>query len=266
MVKELTKYLKKWEDAINFLLEKTPRAYTSGTFHKLRVEIKKIHAFFELINFCSKDFKRKKTFKPFKLIFGQAGKVREIQVEEAMLKEYFLNDLLKNYKDSLKKLRLKEQEDFFWIVTKKFDARLKKTYREIVPFLKKMDKKKVKSYMEKKRKKIEKLLNQNTLQTPEVHELRKRLKKFHYCWKILNLEKQNKPLPKKDVLPELLGKWHDCQVIIRHLKKVMDTVGINPKEVSQLEKIKTKISSDSQLLFKKIHASIPASEFFVMST
>ena len=39
------------------------------------VEIKKLNALFELINFCDKDFKRKKTFKPIKEIFQQAGAV-----------------------------------------------------------------------------------------------------------------------------------------------------------------------------------------------
>ena len=93
-MKAPTKYLKKREDAINFLLEKPTRAYTIDTFHKLRVEINKLNAFFELINFYSKDFKRKKTFKPFKLIFRQAGKVRELQVEEAILRKYFLNNFI----------------------------------------------------------------------------------------------------------------------------------------------------------------------------
>ena len=263
-MKALTKYLKKREAAINFLLEKPTRAYTPDTFHKLRVEINKLNAFFELINFYSKDFKRKKTFKPFKLIFRQAGKVRELQVEEAMLRKYFLNDLLKDYRDSLKKLRLKEKEDFFSIANEKFAARLKKAYREIVPFLAKADKKTVNSYMEKKRKKIEKILSQNTLQMPQAHILRKQLKKFHYNRKSLNLEKQNMPHPKKDILPELLGKWHDFQIIIRHLKKAMDTVGINPTEVSQLEIIKAEFSSDSELLFNKIRVAIPISEFFTI--
>ena len=80
------------------------------------------------------------------------------------------------------------------------------------------------------------------------------------------MEKQNKPLPKKDDLLELLGNWHYLQVIIRNLKKAIDTGGINPKEVSQLKKIKAKFSSDSELLFNKIKVVIPTSEFFVMST
>ena len=45
---------------MNFLLKKSTRAYTPTTLHKLRVEIKKLNSFFELIHFCSKDFKWKK--------------------------------------------------------------------------------------------------------------------------------------------------------------------------------------------------------------
>lgn len=260
-MKALTKYFKNRKVTINFLLEKPARAYTPATFHKLHVEIKKLNAFFKLLKFCSKDFKRKKVFKPFKLIFRHAGMVRELQVEETMLEKYFINNLLKEYKNSLKEFHLKERKDFFSILNKTFVARLKKKYGEIVPFLKKMDRRKVNIYLKKHRNKIKKLLRQDTLKTSQVHTLRKRLKKFNYNLKSLNLEKQHKLPPKKDVLPEFLGKWHDCQVIIRHLKEAMDTVKVNPKEISQLKKIKAKIFSDSQLLFKKINAAIRVSEF-----
>ena len=255
------KYLKNRRDAINSLLEKPKRLYTPATFHKLRVELKKLDAFFDLIKFSSKDFKRKKTFKPFKLIFNHAGKVRELQVEEAMLKKYFLNNLLTGYSNSLKKLRLQEQKDYFSIANKKLVSELKKKYRVIVPFVAQMDKKKVKNYMKKKKNKIEKLLSQDTLETPQVHALRKRLKKFNYNKKSLDLDKQKKSLPNKDVLPELMGKWHDCQVVIKHLKKSMNTTGINPKEVTQCETVKANISSDSQDLFNKIKADIHTSNF-----
>lgn len=260
-MKALTEYFKKRKKAINFLLAKPKRLYSPATFHKLRVELKKLDAFFDLIKFCSKDFKQKQTFKPFKLIFNHAGKVRELQVEELILKKYFLNNLLTAYRNSLKKLRLQEQKDYFSIANRKLTSELNKSYDKIVPFLAQMDKKKVKSYMKKKKNKIEKLLSQGTLQTPQVHALRKRLKKFNYIRKSLNLDKQEKSLRSKDVLPELMGKWHDCQVVIKHLKKSMDTIGINPKEVTQSEIIKTKLSSDSKALFSKINAAIHVSNF-----
>ena len=255
------KYLKNRRDAINSLLEKPKRLYTPATFHKLRVELKKLDAFFDLIKFCSRGFKHKKTVKPFKLIFNHAGKVRELQVEEAMLKKYFLDNLLTEYSDSLKKLRLQEQKDYFSIANKKLASELKKKYREILPFVAQMDKKKVKNYMKKKKNKIEKLLSQGTLETQQAHALRKRLKKFNYNRRSLNLGKQEKSLSNKDVLPELLGEWHDCQVVIKHLNKSMNTIGINSKEGTQCETVKANISSDSQELFKKINAAIHTSNF-----
>ena len=58
-----------------------------------------------------------------------------------------------------------------------------------------------------------------------------------------------------------MGKWHDCQVIIKHLKNSMNTIGINPKEVTQRKTIKANISSDSKELFNKINAAIHTSNF-----
>ena len=254
-----TKYLNNRRDAINSLLQKPKRLYTHATFHKLRIELKKLDAFFDLIKFCAKDFKHKKTFKPFKMIFKHAGKVRELHVEEVMLKKYFLDNLLTEYSDSLKKLRLQEQKDYFSIVNKKVVSELKKKYHEIIPFVAKMDKKKVKNFMMKKKNKIEKLLSQGNLETEQVHALRKLLKKFNYNTKSINLGKQEKSLSNMDVLPELLGKWHDCQVVIKHLKKSMNTVGINLKEVAQCETVKANITLDSQELFNKINATIHSS-------
>jgi hypothetical protein len=72
-----------------------------------------LNSIFDLIHFCSNNFKQKTTYKPFKSIFRQAGKVRELQIEAAMLKKYFQNNVIKDYGKSLKRLRLKGEEDFF---------------------------------------------------------------------------------------------------------------------------------------------------------
>jgi CHAD domain-containing protein len=107
-------------------------------------------------------------------------------------------------------------------------------------------------YMDKKRKKINKLLHKNPLQTSQLHLLRKQLKEFNYNQKGLNLKKQIKKLSKKDVLPDLLGKWHDCQIIIRHFEKTMKTGELKSKEITQLKTIKAKIVSENEVLFNRI--------------
>lgn len=261
-MKALTKYSKNRKAAINSLLEKPKRKYTSGTFHKLRVEIKKLNALFELLKFCSKDFKQKNTFKPFKLIFRQAGKIRELQIQEEMLNKYLLDSSLNDYIASLKKLRLKEQKMFFSIVNKKHAVGLNNKFHEVASLLSAVSDQKVAGYLEKKKDFIIQLISQNILEMKQVHELRKQLKIFNYNRESLSLEKSNKRLSKQDVLPVLLGEWHDLQVIIRDLKKAIDARQISQKEILQLERIQEEISSCSDTLFSKINIARLESDFF----
>ncbi|MBK9737655.1 MAG: CHAD domain-containing protein [Saprospiraceae bacterium] len=259
-MKAPTKYLHNREAAIHFILAKQRHKYTSKTFHKLRIEIKKLNALLDLINFCAQDFKQKKTLKPFKQIFHKAGKVREIQLEEVILKKYCINNSLKDFRRNLKKLRLKEQKYFFSILHKNFSARLKKKYHVIASFLSSISKKKVNSYLDIQQNSITKLLSQTSVQTQHIHELRKQLKKFYNIVNCTDVKK-NESMSNKKILPTLLGKWHDCQVILYHLDKTIESGEINHEEISQLEKIKRKISSDKLILLHKIRIALPKSAF-----
>jgi CHAD domain-containing protein len=256
-MKTLTKYLKKRKDVIGILLRKPSSKYTSNTFHKLRVEIKKLNSIFDLIKFCSTNFKRKTTYQPFKLIFRKAGKVRELQIENAMLKNYFENKVIKDYRKSLKKLRLKAEEDFFLLVNKKLIDRLNKKHCTINPHLGQIDKKKINTYLEKKENQIHELLGQEIIQTGQIHKLRKQLKILNYNRAIVDKEKQDEDLLKQDLLPELLGKWHDCQVFIKHLKKALNRGKLSQTEVKKLKIIQSKIVYESNILFNEIKNTIP---------
>lgn len=261
-MKTLKKYLYRREVAINFILEKPKAKFTIITFHKLRVEIKKLSALFDLINYCSKDFRRKKTFEPFKEIFRQAGKVRELQLEIMMLKKYLPIRSLTDYRNSLGKLRLHEQETFFSIINKQFPARLKKKYETIIPLLSKINKKEANSYLEQKKRSIQKLLSKGTLKTKNVHKIRKRLKQVNYIVKSLSIKEKNKNNSNQELLTDILEKWHDCRVTINHLNKAIDAGSLNPEDNIEIEKLKTKISSKSELLFNKIELTIPLLGFY----
>jgi CHAD domain-containing protein len=261
-MKTLKKYLRKQKSTINLLLQKPPQFFTPETFHALRVEIKKLNALFDLVNYCHKEFKQKKTFKPFKLIFRQAGKVRELQVEESLLKEHFTFNLLKEFRNHLDKELIKELENFFSITNSELYPILKKKYRKITPLLAKTSKKRTLRYMDKKRAKIEKLLRQNTLKNKQIHILRKRLKEFQYNEKSLNYNNQNSLILNKDIIPELLGEWHDYQITINHLKKVIDSGKINSNENNQLENIKATFTLKRELLFNKINTTLHNQSIF----
>ncbi|MFV5688977.1 CHAD domain-containing protein [Flavobacterium sp. ZT3R25] len=252
-MKAFNQYLKKRKTTITLLLQKPPQSFTPDTFHTLRVEIKKLHALFDLVDFCSNGFKQNKTFKPFKLIFRQAGKVRELQVELSLIEKHFFFNLPKDYNTYLKKELTKELKIYFSIINSKSSPNLKKKYRKITSFLTNTSKKKTQCYIHKKRAKIQKFFRQNTLKNKQIHLLRKRLKKLQYSEKILKDNKKNRLFSNKDNLTDLLGEWHDYELIINHLKKVIYSGSIHAQETNQLENIKATFKFKRNLLFNKLN-------------
>jgi hypothetical protein len=255
-MKALKKYLKKRKSAIIFLLEKQQESFSPDTFHILRLEIKKLNALFDLVNFCFKGFNKKKTFKPFKLIFRQAGKIREIQVEEALLEAHFSSDFVVQYRNDLEKILTEEFNNFFLITNPSFAEKLQKKYSKINAALAKTNKKMANRYIDKKRAEIKKLFHKKVLKNKQMHVLRKRLKEYQFNQKSLNYTNKNKLILEKNALPELLGEWHDYQTVIQHLKKAVDFGEINPQESNQLENVIATFTFKSQLLFNEINATL----------
>jgi len=260
-MKGLKKYLITRKNAINLLLEKPPQFFTPSTFHLLRVEIKKIYAFFELLESCSKDFKRDNAFKPFRKIFRQAGKVREIQVEQMLLKKYFTDTQLIGYRKSLLIQRSAERTAFFELINETLAVRLNKSFRDTIPVLATIDKKKVDIYLKKKRNKILKHLIQYELIPDQIHELRKLLKCYYYNKTAIEKGIQNSITQKQTQLTDLLGKWHNSYIIYLHLKKAISMAGINPEEVSQIQKLMETISSEIEIKLIKIKKSVSGIKF-----
>src|SRR5687767_986512 len=126
----LKKYFERRRNAIDLLLKKPSRKFTPTDFHQLRIEIKKLKALSALINYKSKSFKRRETFKPLDQIFDHAGKIREHQLEEAILKKYSFGSSLKNYMADIKSLISREQKRFFSILSKSFKRKVNKSFTE----------------------------------------------------------------------------------------------------------------------------------------
>jgi CHAD domain-containing protein len=261
-MKILITYLKKRKKNIQLLLKKPALQYTPETFHELRIEIKKWNALLELIHFCSINFKKKKVYKHFKPIFCQAGKIRELQIEEIILKKYFPVIEVKEYSVHLNAIRIKEEALFFLITKTKFLDKIKKQFTETIPFLEKIKKKKIDIYIKKRKRKINAFLKHKNNETIPFHKMRKLLKQFLYTLNLVDIKQQNLLLLKEDLLPDLLGRWHDNQVIIKHLKKAINRVVMNPNEKTQLEVLKNTFYQENEQLLKRINAFIPLSKFY----
>ncbi len=243
--------------ALDSLLKKPVKKFTVENFHQLRVEIKKINALLKLLNFCAKDFKRKKHFKTIKSVFKQAGKVRELQLEEAALKNYAVYQGLKSYMKNLKRMRKKEKKVFFSMVNNKLTSELKKYNKAVLPFILKVNEKDTISFLNKKRSKIEMLFNEKDLKLEQVHELRKLIKEYYHDWKSLNLPEPGELLKLADAFQDLLGKWHDSIIIKDHLNEAINDIKkMKPEETGQLKRIKKWLTADCDLMLKKINTAI----------
>lgn len=244
-------------NAIDALLEKPVQKYTVKDFHKLRVEIKKLKAQFKLVNFCSKKFEWKKHFQSFQSVFQQAGKVRELQVEAAALKKYAIYKGLKTYIKNLKKVEQKEMFVFLLLINKDLKSRLKKSKKIVISLIETINKKEAISYLNKKRKQLGNLISGKQLKINDAHELRKQIKEFNFNIKSLNFSKQIKLIKETEVFQNMLGKWHDKEVIKKHLNEaVEDKTAMGPSEIKQLKNVKIKLSEDCEILFKKINTAI----------
>lgn len=259
-MKALKTYLKSRKKALLSLLEKPIKKYVPETFHQLRVEIKKLNALFDLLDFSCKKLERKKMIKPFKAIFRQAGKVRELQIEEATFKKYIQDDLLIEYRTKLIKRQDKEKKLFFALLNDKTKTELKKKYDKIIPFLSKIEQDKVEKYMLMKEAEIKDFLAQPHLEIEQLHELRKLLKIYYYNQTSLFVGNHNQLNTKKAPLTELLGQWNDGVVIIDHLDKIIKKAKINLEEIALLESLRTKIATENYVLLDQIKLAIPQSE------
>jgi CHAD domain-containing protein len=261
-MKALEKYLKTRKKTLLRLLEKPEKKYTTATFHQLRVEIKKLNALFDLVDSSSKKFSRKKMITPFKTIFRQAGKVRNLQIEEACFKKHIQDDQLTEYRARLKKRQLKKTRLFLSLINDKTTAQLKNKYDKTTPFLSSIDNEKVDEYMLKKREKIKNFLSQPNLEIDQLHQLRKLLKIYYYNQISLSLEQQKQKISMKEPLTELLGKWNDGMLIIGHLQKTIEKANVNLEEIALLETLKIKITAENNVLFDQIKLAISESELF----
>jgi|SRR5688500_11352000 len=246
-MKELKKFLKNRLDHIIDLLDKPKSSYSPETFHQIRVEIKKIDAGFELINFCFKKFKMKTLFEPFNKVFDQAGKVRDLQIEKDLMKKHFFFNTLKDYRKQLTMQEQKEKKSFSALITKSFIGELKNTLDEALPFTKEVTGIKLSNFLDKKKQAIRNLLLKSELTPNEIHDLRIDLKAYYYLAKNRSLA-HNLYDSSKDTISPILGKWHDNYVAINHINNVLKTAELSPRNVTKLEKIKTQMAAEEKLL------------------
>ncbi len=237
-------------DSILLLLRKPETQFGPKDFHALRVAIKRIKALLFLISAHCTDFRRKKQFKPFRKLFRQAGIVRELQLQETILKKYGPEPVLTTYFNQLDVELHHEQQLFFKLNSQQIRKSLKAKAKKILAALDIIKGGFVKRYLQEKRDNIRSLITSEKLEEHDVHLLRKKIKELYYLQMIFHPE--NNRLDIADDFQDLLGQWHDCQVIRQDLIADAQNHKRPPQEIKAIMALHKKISEQATRLLTKI--------------
>ncbi len=215
----LQRYWSKRVDRVVNLIKKTRHKRTPGEYHALRIEIKKIKALFQLLHHHNKRFKRKRNFAPFAKLFDKAGQIREIQVERKLLKRNRIQ-AASSYLDQLLKNENKLKQAFTARSLGKIASAVLAKRKPVADYIADVNKTFGEAYVTQRKHKVVKKLFEK-IRTRELHKLRKRVKTLHY-----NITQVRYQIDAREEyhwlrFQYLLGKWHDCDLVIRHLKQFL---------------------------------------------
>lgn len=257
-------YLKKRQSALKFLIRTPKRKFGQNRFHRMRVEIKKLKAALYRMEFLVPEFDRKKFYKPFRKLFAQAGKVREIQIEKDVLKAFGDKEQIPEYLKYLDKNIRKERSRFFQArnlrLNTKIEKRLK-TYREKSRETENLD---PTPFLTSLIDEIKLLLATGNLEADSAHLLRKKLKNLKYNLESIQGEKFTIQHPEQESLVNLLGTWHDLVLVHQTIKTHLHTAPIRKEEKINLRKINRKIKAESDRIFDEINQKIPLFDDFIL--
>lgn len=210
---------------VGFIITKDPE-----NLHRLRVSIKKIKA---ILTLAEKAGKIKYTSAELDLLFKDAGKIREVQIN---------SNLLLNFTDPPENLisRLKKKEVMLVLRFIKhapiFLERMSK-FREQICFLKKIQTKKIRKFFDKSKNKANSYIERGN--RIDLHRYRKKLKQIMYVYHCLPVHlQQDIKIDKEKTkrLQQKIGEWHDIYTAVNFISHAK----VPKSYIRNIEKLKDK--------------------------
>ncbi len=197
--------------------------------HDMRVEIKRLRAFFKLIEWIAPAFQAKKNIRNIRKLFKAAAEIRDIHVQQELTREWtkkFHLDLSEYY-NALKQKEIPARKHFS-VRAEKFDieAEFEKNEKKMVRALKTLSDEYA---SEKTRVRVDQLIHkmiefgsENRLQGDHLHKVRILAKEARYtieiaCQCFPELGYTDEVIKQLRGLHQVLGKWHDDDIALKHI-------------------------------------------------
>jgi CHAD domain-containing protein len=217
-------------DRLRIGLRQAHDHYAIEGIHDLRVEIKRLRALFRLVSFLKPEFDARAEAKPFKPLFGVAGQLRDIDIQQAIILESLERHELSEFANELKQLEFALRPALLIAIKKFQTGRHANNRGEVARALKTMSAEELHDGLARRMKQLEgqiaPLLAKRSVSDIELHEIRKLSKASKYTLEVWQL------LVKKDKTAThlsaslkaaytYLGKWHDARVTNESLSRFL---------------------------------------------
>jgi len=197
--------------------------------HDMRVGIKRLRAYFNLIEWINPVFQARQTIKPIRRLFKAAGKARDIHVQQELMMRWAteLNLEVSEYYNFLKLKETEERKRFVDFAKKKFDPKVFQSNWTLIQNVLSFISTEYIQYKSEERfnSQIEELIKYKEKENfveDDYHSIRISSKETRYTLEVLQTcfppkslwEKLNESLRK---VHQALGRWHDNDVSLQFL-------------------------------------------------
>lgn len=209
-------------------------SFDPEAIHDLRVEIKQLRSFFNLLEWIAPEFQAKKQLRSIRKLFKSAAKLRDAHVQQELTRGWSqdIGTFLSEYYNTLKEKEFPARKRFFQYASD-FDLQgeIEANARLISDTLNPLSDKDAASKM---RKRVESLLQQiieygtyDRLKEEYLHKLRILSKETRYTLQVTTqcfpeLGYSNKLDKQLRSLHQVLGKWHDTEIAIQHIEEFLE--------------------------------------------
>ena len=256
---ELIRYFEQLDADAHFAFFEVHRDVRKGTIHSLRVSLKRLRAFLQMLTVIDPYFPGKAALKTFKPLFTEAGRLRDLQIESTLIfkkeEELELQHLTSAQLDERIRQQLKVFQDFEQAFS---IAGLRETCLQAHSHLDHISltdlRKGLRRYFQNLLNQLSQLAREGMSSKKRLHELRKRTKEAYY-----NLIAIDKATPHVDISMDLiqplealqnqLGKWHDHGITGAESRKLTN---VPPSLLRQLRKDETLYLQEIRFLLAQL--------------
>ena len=260
----LLEYYQELDRGFHLYWIEAQRDYGRETVHGLRVNLKKQRSFFYLLEALTPSFVAVEASEVFDGVYGKAGKVRDLQVERALIEknerklqlEHRLSAWLEK-QEGRRVLNLQQYESGHSMLP--FRKLSERVGRIIGQLPEKGLEAQLGAYYIKIIRGVIAFVRGNKAAGEDLHDLRRFIKELFYNLRFLQRYTGQEALQcgalvRLDELQRALGKWHDLDFAISHLEKKKKVVDVGFR--AHLEAERQTSEAEARAMFNGLEAAL----------